>query len=362
MSQAEAKRIPSLDGLRAISVGLVLAAHVITIEGFPGLRPKWSQFLGEKCGELGVKVFFVISGYLITSLLMTEIARTGKISLKDFYLRRTFRIFPAYYAYLLMVAVIAALGWVELGPGDLFAALTYTTNFHFQRANIVAHTWSLAVEEQFYLLWPLVMWWAGPKRRVKAVVAALVIAPFARALSYYIQIKIGSPNVGIGQTFPTVCDAIGTGCLLALIHDRLIAWRPYEGLIRSRAFALVPLSTLPVLAGTYVLWFDHTVAQSWLNFAICLCIDRVVRVPGGPIFRALNTRPLVWIGTLTYSIYLWQQPFCYAEAKSTITRLPVNLVLSMIVAVLSYYVIEKPCLRLRVRLQKHWARAAAVAG
>ena len=117
------RRIPSVDGLRAISIGLVLFGH---LAGTSNLFPR-STFapLGD-FGNLGVRVFFVISGFLITFLMLDEIEATGTVSLKLFYLRRTLRIFPASYAYILFVFLASRLGWPTLVPGDLFHAVTYT--------------------------------------------------------------------------------------------------------------------------------------------------------------------------------------------------------------------------------------------
>jgi peptidoglycan/LPS O-acetylase OafA/YrhL len=344
------KRMPSLDGLRAISIGLVLIAHIAEMRGFPSLgRAHW---IPEKCGELGVKIFFVISGFLITSLLVQELAQTGRISLRDFYLRRGFRIFPVYYFYLAVVFGLVALGVFPQRPHDAVFSLTYTMNYHYDRSWNVGHAWSLSVEEQFYLLWPAVMCWAGPRRRVQIAVAVLLVGPIARAISWQIQRHLGGENVGIGQTFPTVADALAVGCLLALERDRIASFQRYNALLRSRWFALVPLTAVVALLGTRVLAFNHTIAQTIINVAICITIDRCVRIPGGAVIGLLNSRPFVFVGTLSYSIYMWQQPLLNPETTSPLVPFPLNLLLVLPVAWASYNLIEKPFLRLRVRFQK----------
>src|SRR5687767_15042456 len=123
---AEPGRIRSLDGLRAVAILLVLLAH---LPHSLAAAPAWTEHL-MPLGLLGVRVFFVISGFLISSLLFAELAKSGAISLRKFYFRRTLRIFPAFYVYVAAIAIAAALGLVVLRPYDLLAALTYTTNYH----------------------------------------------------------------------------------------------------------------------------------------------------------------------------------------------------------------------------------------
>jgi peptidoglycan/LPS O-acetylase OafA/YrhL len=140
------RRIDSLDGLRALAVLLVFVGHVDQ-RGLPG-------------GYVGVEVFFVISGYLITALLLHEQRRTGAISLRHFYVRRMLRLWPALLLFVVVVAPISALDHIGEPAADGTAALLYLTDFwanaseHF---SLLLHTWSLAVEEQFYLVWPAVL-------------------------------------------------------------------------------------------------------------------------------------------------------------------------------------------------------------
>ena len=141
-------KLPSLDGWRAVSIGLVLVQHSTMAAGFPPALTPWIKRFD--LGSLGVQFFFVISGFLITWLLLQEQARHGRISLKHFYLRRALRILPVYFFYLF---VLGCLTRYEQ-PGYLWAAnLTFTTNY-FWPPEGTAHFWSLGVEEQFYLLWP----------------------------------------------------------------------------------------------------------------------------------------------------------------------------------------------------------------
>ena len=143
--------IASLDGLRGLSILLVLWAHISRTHGFP-----WAtdSHVVASLGDLGVRVFFVISGYLITRLLLAERDKTGTVSLRGFYIRRVYRIFPAFYVFIGVIAALAWAGAITLEPGDLLHALTFSMNHHIVKSWWVGHLWSLSVEEQFYLTWP----------------------------------------------------------------------------------------------------------------------------------------------------------------------------------------------------------------
>ncbi len=209
------KRIPGLDGLRAISIILVLGGHLA------GTRNCYSAALYGKFGDLanlGVRVFFVISGYLITTLLLKEYAKTQTVSLKNFYIRRTLRIFPAFYTFLLAMTFVQAWGLISLKSGDLLHAFTYTTNYHYDSSWWIGHTWSLSVEEQFYLLWPALLLLLGIRRGLFAAGALVFMAPVVRIAVWYLW---PAQRAGIGWSFPTIADTIATGCLLAGTRGRV---------------------------------------------------------------------------------------------------------------------------------------------
>jgi peptidoglycan/LPS O-acetylase OafA/YrhL len=153
-------RIPSLDGIRAVAVALVLACHYGNDFGI-------SDFFNV--GDLGVRIFFVISGFLITSLLLKELKQAGSIDLKRFYFRRTLRIFPPFYFYLGAMLALSALGLCNLTFRGALPAFTYTSNYWTEwnlSGFVTSHSWSLATEEQFYLIWPFVLWDSGANPRV----------------------------------------------------------------------------------------------------------------------------------------------------------------------------------------------------
>jgi peptidoglycan/LPS O-acetylase OafA/YrhL len=350
------RRIPSLDGLRAISIALVLLAHLDGTQGFPSM-----PFLARmgNVGFFGVRVFFVISGFLITTLLVNEARTTGRISLKLFYFRRLMRIFPASYVFLACMGGAAAIGWITLRPWDLLAGFAYLTNYHPDRAWFTGHLWSLSVEEQFYLLWPGVLALAGVRKGLLVAAAVILGAPAVRVFT--VLFLPVSERLAIGESFQTVCDALAMGCLLAGYRGELAAIPRYLGFLRSRGFWLVPAGVVAAFILSRSAKFGYPIGETLMNAGIALCIDRFVRYPDGVVGRCLNTRPMIFVGNLSYSLYLWQQPFLNRNVASLWTSFPLNLTLAFACAMASYYLVEKPCLRWRGRLERRWRGRAAMA-
>jgi peptidoglycan/LPS O-acetylase OafA/YrhL len=345
-------KIPALDGLRGISIGLVLLAHLTgTRDVATGAR----LFDLDSLGTLGVRIFFVISGFLITLLLLQERARTGSISLPRFYLRRALRIFPAAYFYMGVVFLAAALGLLVLAPGDRLHALTYTVNYHHLRSWYVSHLWSLSVEEQFYLIWPALLLLFGARGALWLAFGLVVAAPQIRMA---IWLHWPERRIEIGEAFTTIGDAIATGCLLAGLRARLGQSGRYLGFLRSPWFVAVPL--LVVVANAFQRYpaIDFLFGETLMNVAIALTIDRCVRVSGDWVRRLLDSPPLAGLGVLSYSLYLWQEPFLNRFSHSPATLFPFNLMLALAAAAASHYFVERPFLRWRQRLRRaHPVRA-----
>jgi peptidoglycan/LPS O-acetylase OafA/YrhL len=303
-------------------------------------------------GHLGVTVFFVISGYLITSLLLRE----DRVDLKKFYFRRTLRIFPPYYFYLFVILLISLAGYVGLTPYNMFAAFTYTRNYFFNNsvpdAWYLAHTWSLAVEEQFYLLFPVSLLILGRKRGHWVALAAIVAAPLFRF--YYLTVD-QNQTVEFSR-FETVVDSLAIGCLLAFWQSRLHSSKAYRSLSESKLVILLPIIALMITwLGHFPKFYDRALygllALTIQNVCIALCIDWAVNNSASRPGRFLNCRPMIYLGMISYSVYLWQQPFLNPEL-----RLPllVSLPLIFIVALISYYFVEQPALQLRQKLERGW--------
>ncbi|MEP6900468.1 MAG: acyltransferase [Actinomycetota bacterium] len=273
-------------------------------------------------------MFFVISGFLITSLLLKD------SDLKKFYFRRTLRIFPPYYVYLMIFLILALLGWVDTPYQDLLASFTYTENYFYtgHEWNLVLHAWSLAVEEQFYLILPFMMMWT--KKPIFPILA-IVLCPIIRFL--YIS---NNPSIWIGFSgFEVVADSLAVGCLLAYVPNIKSSW----------------VFILPVFGITFLLNFPGyyskqvyvTILIPLQNICIALSIAYCV-ANKGIVSNILNWKPITFIGIMSYSIYLWQQPFL-----NPLWNLPivVRLILIAVCASASFYLVERPILRLRKTLE-----------
>jgi peptidoglycan/LPS O-acetylase OafA/YrhL len=162
---------------------------------------------------------------------------------------------------------------------------------------------------------------------------------------------------GIGETFPTVADAIATGCVLAVARGRIDAWPRLVALLRGRAFWIIPAIAF-ACAFIPSAKVDGLFGETISNVGIALSIERFVRYPATTAGRVLNARPIVFVGALSYSLYLWQQVFLNRASTAWINAFPVNLALAFAAALTSYYVIERPALRLRARIEA-WLRASA---
>jgi peptidoglycan/LPS O-acetylase OafA/YrhL len=335
--------------MRAIAVSFVCLSHLIGGPAAP-----------LDLGTIGVRVFFVLSGFLITTLLLGEYDRHGTINLPRFYFRRALRIFPAYYTYLAVIAVASSLGIIALHRNDLLYGLTYTVNYFMPASSaFVQHAWSLAVEEQFYLLWPALLVLAGRRRGLQLALLYICAAPLIRIL---VHENLPDAMKGtIRYRFETVADALAAGCVLAGYRARLWAIPWYQRLVSTRWFWLVPLAVIG-LAFIKSHVFQAILGASIMNVLLVVIIDRGMRFSSHPVGRLLNTRALVATGVLSYSIYLWQQPFLASHQNAWWTGVPMGIVFTALAALASYYLIERPALALRTRLATgaYLVRVAAV--
>jgi peptidoglycan/LPS O-acetylase OafA/YrhL len=328
------QRIPSLDGLRAISIALVILSHLV----------KWHHVAVDKVeryGDLGVHVFFVLSGFLITNLLLKEYERTSTINLRDFYIRRAFRIFPAAFVFL---AVVVVLYWPLMRWYHVAAAVFYVANMDLTRPWIFGHLWSLSIEEQFYLLWPFAMkkW---QRHKTAILLCVFFFTPVFRTALYAFRV-----TNGLVASLPVHADKLAIGCLLAVFWARPNRLPKISGSLALLMFLIVvAVPWFPAISPALTL-FMLFVVRPIFHLSIAGLVLHVIQVP----YRALNWGPVVWVGQISYSIYLWQELFCSNPA------LPFGYYLvlpTLAAACLSYYLVERPMLRLRER----WGRVHPVA-
>jgi peptidoglycan/LPS O-acetylase OafA/YrhL len=334
------KRMRALDGLRAISIAAVLLGHLSGTRGFPQLEIE--PVIGDYA-NLGVVMFFVISGFLITTLLLEEYQQFGDISLRLFYARRVLRLFPAFLLYMIFLMTVERLGWIRLNPGDLLAALTYTVNFRQGTSWYIGHLWSLSVEEQFYLLWPAVLVVAGCRRAVWVAGAMMLISPVARLFAVQHHVP--------GSIFPCVADSLACGCLLALCGDRLRLQAWYVRLIASPYFVPMAVFLILLCSRLRVYLIGIVLGIGVINILMSAIVHRCVLMRS-KVSNFLAMPVLVGVGVLSYSLYLWQQFFLNRYASWAICRFPLNIVLAMLAASASYYFVERPLNGFRKKLRR----------
>ena len=339
---ARGEHFRSLDGLRAFSITLVLLDHL----GQPGSRRPLDLGVGDY-GHLGVVIFFVISGFLITSLLMAERRDKGRVSLKRFYARRALRIFPAAYCYLICVFLFWRFGASEMTPKAFGWAATYLVNFFPNPPWPIGHLWSLSVEEQFYLLWPAAFALLMRQRATWVAVVVMLLGPLARAAA--LTFLRGTPYEDVPM-FPMVADSLAAGCLLAMWRGWLEGQNWYLRLLRP-GFSIF-LVALVLTTNRFVGYgLVEVLGRSVTNVALALLVHRVVHHSWDPVGRLLNSRAATFVGQLSYSFYLWQQLFLDRHSSAWYNLFPQNLILSFLAALASYNLLEKPLLALRHRLR-----------
>lgn len=351
MAQSASRSIPSLDGLRACSVAVVIVAHSLVY--FLVRKPAGFVAPLSLVGGSGVDVFFVISGFLITHLLLRELEAKGSISLKNFYFRRFFRIFPPFYAYLLVLAILSACGLAALDKRSFVTAALYLGNYLSNGSTLLLqHTWSLSLEEQFYLIWPPCLVLLGKRRSTIVAMAVIVTAPLVRFACY---VLLPSMRGREGLTLHTRLDTLMFGCAMALLWKADLFNRVVD---RLRSPALTALSVLYILVGAPYsaqflgAKFAWSIGYSLNAFCISVVLLNVVRHPESTFGKFLNLPWMRHLGVISYSLYLWQQMFTVSG-----TWLPVlNIVPIVACAELSYWLIERPSFRLRDRLELRFIR------
>jgi peptidoglycan/LPS O-acetylase OafA/YrhL len=312
-------------------------------------------------GFVGVTVFFCLSGYLITTLLVHEL-QTGTIDLRAFYRRRVARLVPALVAVVLVTIVVLLIARHDLSTGQVFApaaaALTYTTslfdwsNHVFATKDYFNYTWSLSVEEQFYLLWPFVLLWGY--RRHPRLIAALTVALIATTVALNLYLGLSrAVKYDQHEYFGSDTNALPilVGSLLAIVVHN--GWLP-RGLRQVAPAGLVAVALLPVLA-----YHDDTYRPSLVivggTVLTLVTLIGVVTLPGSAVGSVLATSPMRWLGERSYSIYLWNvlaRIAILAWLGHTLIGDVVWVTMFVVLAEASFRFVERP---LRARLSRRSA-------
>lgn len=349
--------LPSLDGLRAMSICFVLLGHA----SGDHVSARVSILLA-RLAHFGVCVFFVISGFLITTLLWREAEKRNAINLRRFYLRRTLRIFPPYYVYLLVVvAGVAFGGWLVPSNNRWWPAFTYLINIFNTNYWLTGHGWSLSIEEQFYLTWPLILTIcvrqlgtrAGSSTAYRIAMAGLIAFPMLRVIVFAI-----TRNGNFAGSL--IFDYVAAGSAFALVEGAgrsALGSRVYEKLLYSTLtplLALVALALHLTFAGTtrWKFAFDMIFVTPAEAILLAIFVIWATRNSRHPVGRFLNLRLLRIVGVGSYSLYLWQQLFLAPGASFALHwPVPIKLACAFSCAAGSYFLVERPALRFRARAE-----------
>lgn len=350
-------RVPGLDGLRAVAILFVIFGHAVGAAA-RGRSDPWMLVLW---GQIGTSSFFALSGFLITLLLLREYRSRGAIDLRAFFTRRAIRILPPLWAFLLVSVLVAPLFRPAFDAGQILKVLLFVVDYAPTNAFWLDHTWSLGATEQFYLLWPFALLVALPDRAERLGWWLMALSPVLRVGAHF----LGVPGK-LAMAFHTVIDAFVIGCLLAIVFDRdRQHW--VLGLLRRGWVAGLSCGFLligsPALSHAFGGAYFATVGLTLRAFAIGSVIVWAGSSEEGPIRKVLNHRWLVRVGLMSYSLYLWQQPFFDADVHATwVGSLPVALLGSFGLAELSYRFLELPIGRYRAQKRRDRPAARTAAG
>ena len=335
------KRIPSLDGFRAISISLILICHSRYSIGFPAGLADLARH-----GAVGVTVFFVISGFLITTLLLIEESKHGHINVGAFYIRRAFRILPVFILYVLFIIIWRNFENIGVSRNNIIHAFTFTVNFDPHSSWFLGHMWSLSVEEQFYLICPVILVFF--RKHIKSILVILILySCIARVIDY----KFPHYSTVSLSPFFMHANAILIGVFGGVLYfeNPEIAkhkiFRPgwLQLLALVVAVLFIYLSGYGKLA-IISLPFSNLV----ISLAVLFLIFSYITPSNNLMYKILNYKAFIHIGVLSYSIYIWQEFFFVGEPRFAFLRtFPSNILLIYLVSVASYYVWEQPFLKLR---------------
>lgn len=350
-------RLAGLDGLRAIAVAAVVLFH--------------ADFYWARGGYLGVDLFFVISGFLITGLLAHEVEATGRLKLGEFYWRRAKRLLPASWLMMMAVVIAAALFARDALPhlrSDTLASLLYATNWELLHSNtsyfeatgrppLLQHLWSLAIEEQFYIVWaPLALLVLPRLGRRSLAAVALVLGLASAVWMAGLAHRMGYPEQGDPSRLYFGTDTHGFALLLGAALGLL--WQPARkasslGLARHAVGFCLGLAALAVLGALFAMMGEETPALYPWGFLLAavasITLIATATHPGLAFGRWLDARPLRWIGARSYGIYLWHWPVFMLtrpgidlRGMDALSVFVVRIAATLLIAALSYRFVEMP--------------------
>lgn len=304
---ASLSRIPSLDGLRALSIFLVVALH--TLQRYSLTHHVSVGWYALFNGENGVFIFFEISGFLITSLLLQEHEKRGSISLRGFYLRRAFRILPPLYLYIGIVVLLGLAGRILLTRIDILSAMFFFHNISGTDVMwSLEHLWSISAEEQFYLVWPFVLVYClrrpGRAGRMAASIGPIAVILASPVLRVVLSRSHNPAIHHFGIDFFKF-DFIMFGCLVALLQHAPRFEAVYRAATRRWWVAPALIAIFSLLTARFQNYFDLPIGYTLNGAAVAVFLLWCARNPQSTVGRVLNWKPIAQIGVLSYSISIY---------------------------------------------------------
>ena len=308
----------------------------------------YSDFIVERM-SFGVEIFFVVSGFLITYLLLNEEQKHGSVSIANFYFRRFLRIVPPLYCYLLALIFLTATNYLITPTQDIFSSAFFLRNF-FGTSSQTAHCWSLSVEEHFYLVWPCLFVMLGDNRlRLAFCLAIVLISPFwshwiyklAGGAEYANNLRTDLRLSGIAFGSGLACTRFTQlGSKIFQSHWLTSGWTVLATLVLVLSISFTSLSSLPVLRA-----FAPTIASA----GVAVLLNAAIANARSWWVHVLDWQPVSLFGKMSYSIYLWQQMFIpnSDNTEPNYTRHLVWLLAAVASGIIAYWLIEKPMMRMR---------------
>lgn len=315
------KYVPALDGLRAVAILLVIAIHC-RVPGF-------------QAGYVGVDLFFVLSGYLITRILVAEHQAAGEISLRRFYWHRALRLYPALLLYLSAYLLFASSRWPSYPHArDALVAAVYMTDYahpFLHWGKYLSHTWSLGVEEKFYLLWPAMLIYCLRRFNLRQLSTGVLVAA-GIALAWCVVNVIG--HIPAYERFDTRLPGLLAGCWLGIVVIDAPAW--------LRAIPMRPVAIAGVALLAYAMLTGERSGPSVMFFTLPLAQLAAVGIIYGATTLPLSHPTLVQIGRLSYGMYLWHVPLLpFLHGQPWPLVLPITFLWAITASWISYNTIER---------------------
>ncbi len=319
-----------------------------------------------KGGYIGVDMFFVLSGFLITTILIKEFDAKNQVSFKNFYMRRVLRLAPA----LLLLLVVYSMSSVMLLTEDqaktnlidaliaLFYASNWARAFNIHPPDFLGHTWSLSIEEQFYILWPVTLIFLlrriKNRWRVAAVVAAMAVT------AWFLRIYMTTQGFSVDRVYnglDTRADALLVGCVLGVILASNLIGSPERERLLKHVRYVTPLSAMGLLGVAVSVEWVNPNMYYWLLFVVeflaaMIILDVSIREEGS-LRTILSSKGIVWIGSISYGLYLWHFPvyrtMSVSGFGSTMERLTLGMAITFVFATVSYALIERAFLKQKIK-------------